>query len=579
MQVAHGGSLNLFDAFDSHRQAQPVDGEFPSDFTSNDESLTDEFLSDVVGDLAIVKDVCLTLEALSADDVSVASSDDALAVSNAATDCVGNIVLRNHLLKISSYLQNLVSDKVIVHNDSVASRIGKRLSDDLESKAFITFDVEHLVNQWAGFKDMFPDVVVSVRAGAVNRSLLAALVDVLGVRVTFESKADIALLSGCAEDISKVNSFSPASVCPTDLGSLGSIDSAVLRAPSRIRASLSSGNRLMCVGSLSGITAIAAAALAHAGGSPRSGNVKANSPRVSSLPSLVLCLKAKPCVAEAVSLAPGSSFAALAQVSFTSADIPVAMATAARCGLSVAGLRVDIESLLDGSAEAAVELIARSPAGLSVNASTPFTVLIDEFDPSLLLVSGCVPIEDSEQFAARIRSAIDSLTQLFDAGMCEVVIDTSSFLFSSTCTLLTRVIGVRPSVDDEGECIGRQYYIDDGIYGSLCKASGSVAAHSSSAVMAFTVGSSSVIPCVTGSLEATSCLRSSTDLPCTIWGQTCDSIDKVLAAESGVVPASMGLGDWFAFAGITMTGSTTNTGFNGYDGPAVRYMIHVGFEM
>jgi hypothetical protein len=288
-------------------------------------------------------------------------------------------------------------------------------------------------------------------------------------------------------------------------------------------------------------------------------------------------------------LTPGAALCGEDLLSFSAASIPRAVEAAFRVGMNVTGVRGSVDSLLDGSLELSLRYVVSSS-----HHEGNYTVVVDDLDTAVFgLVNSAAGVEQTcmsttERNATlqRIRAAVRSLRAVLRSrsspeedsdcvSPCvQVVADASQFMLGACQTLTARVIGARPCVSEFGESLGRQFYIDDGIYGTLCRRATQVdAVHHSPAFM---VGSNAVKSYVIND-DKRPFDAVFDSLPCTVWGQTCDSIDKVLVAPGGLLPASLGLGDWLAFSCVTLQSQGTNTGFNGYDGPAMRYMVHIGF--
>lgn len=121
-------------------------------------------------------------------------------------------------------------------------------------------------------------------------------------------------------------------------------------------------------------------------------------------------------------------------------------------------------------------------------------------------------------------------------------------------TLCAKVIGAREVVEPStGMSCGQQIYVGSGIYGSMCIPT--------SGAKAFCIGSELAPIALTSDIDAESAV-------CTIWGQTCDSIDKI--TENARLP-EMRIGDWIAFPAAA--GTLTSTTFNGYAPPKMRYYV------
>lgn len=542
MQVAHGEALFIFDAFRSpgefHLGFSP---DFSPDFSSLRQKAKDE-LPDASEESPNVEDVIEST------------------LQSRAPDCVGSLELRAELLRISAFLHKLAPDRVVVHNDQVSVRIQRRLSEGSETKAFVCLDVEHVVDQWAQFRAWFPKISPSVQASRTNKLILGALVDVLNINVHFESMSDIVQLTDCVRDIAAVESFSPASVCRADLSSMACVDVSVMRTRSRVRAALSAGVQTMCVGSVGGIKTIAAV-----------GGKKS----VASVPLQLVLSVCAPSPDVSVPISCGATINPFDLLSFSPSDIFGAVDCATKFGMTVAGVRADVATLLGGHVEESIACLIKSLIALKKKKPSSLVLVLENIC-DFITGNGCsIPAEERDKLIAKINDSIAVIENRLEIELM-VSAETSSFLLGSSSTLFARIIGARPSVGDDGECVGRQFYIDDGIYGSLCQRNFSSTGSGDSA---FTVGCTSSSPFVVKSaLQSSGEIVQFSDLPSVVWGQTCDSIDKVLSVDACTFPADFGLGDWLAFPGVSMTGISTNTGFNGYDAPQTRFMVHTGFE-
>ncbi|CAJ1955307.1 unnamed protein product [Cylindrotheca closterium] len=123
-------------------------------------------------------------------------------------------------------------------------------------------------------------------------------------------------------------------------------------------------------------------------------------------------------------------------------------------------------------------------------------------------------------------------------------LDISHILVKDAGAICTRIIGVK-----QNQASKIHYYIDDGCYGSLSN-------HSKSTVP---------VPLKAKADDGDELLNSSHDLEATVWGPTCDGIDKVCV---GKLP-KLCRDDWLVFGntGFCDVGTT----FNGFAPPDVVY--------
>jgi ornithine decarboxylase len=115
--------------------------------------------------------------------------------------------------------------------------------------------------------------------------------------------------------------------------------------------------------------------------------------------------------------------------------------------------------------------------------------------------------------------------------------------------LAVRIIGKRViSTDQESKKI--EYYISDGVYGSF------------NTVLFF-----HMLP-GTSPLPVRKC-HSEKKYDTTIWGPTCDSLDKVCT----LTMAELDIGDWLWFDDMGSYTTSTSTRFNGYGTYVTAYYI------
>ena len=97
-------------------------------------------------------------------------------------------------------------------------------------------------------------------------------------------------------------------------------------------------------------------------------------------------------------------------------------------------------------------------------------------------------------------------------------------------------------------------YINDGVYGSFnCL----MFDHAVALPHVLSLGSSFHVP------------ASEPLAPCTIWGPTCDSIDKI--CEDASLPARLQVGDWLGFEGMGAYTICAASRFNGFEVSRVLY--------
>jgi hypothetical protein len=483
------------------------------------------------------------------DTVDIKLTDVCLELS----DCANNLQRRNELIRIAGFLKRLGNDRVIEHNDSVNTRLLKRLEEGIETRAFVAYDLECIMNNYGAFQSIFPNITMAVRPGCTNRSILSALVDILELKIMVDSITDIHILKSCVADIATASAFSPhVKFSRQDITDVLALDVAIVRSPSRIRTALMAGVEMMCVGSISGIKTIRE-------------TLNSISKYSIDVPKLVINLSEN----EYIGLndyKAGCSISSNRILSILPSEMMDIIHEANQHHFIICGIRATVSSLLDGSIHYAFKQILKT---MEENHSYENIILVlDQLDANSI---EDLEKKESMEYIRNIRIALQNLKNDIMEYSLEftVITDISEYLFRYSQTLLTRIISCKPYVDGYGNILGRQLYIDDGIYSSLCNRS------KNDCITAFSVGNNCPIVYKITDKESNNL---SMNLPCTIWGQTCDSLDKVLDAKPGDIDNDVTIGDWLGFSLPVVIGNGTNTGFNGYDGPAVRFMIHTGFE-
>jgi ornithine decarboxylase len=127
-----------------------------------------------------------------------------------------------------------------------------------------------------------------------------------------------------------------------------------------------------------------------------------------------------------------------------------------------------------------------------------------------------------------------------------VIGEPGRYFAETTCTLATKVIGKRV----RGEL--REYWIDDGIYGTLNNI----------------VFDNAVIKCMTlrfGSKPEKITCKDSKTYPSTVFGPTCDSFDTIL--KEYPLP-ELEVDDWLVFPNMGAYTTSSGTNFNGFSSSA-----------
>lgn len=146
-----------------------------------------------------------------------------------------------------------------------------------------------------------------------------------------------------------------------------------------------------------------------------------------------------------------------------------------------------------------------------------------------------------------------ALSEHFPVGCgVRIIAEPGRYMVASAFTLAANVIAKRQvaGVDDTGQSF--MYYINDGIYGSF---------------NCLLYDNAQVYP----HLPKNQCV-SHDEYACSIWGPTCDSLDKVVA--SCVLP-ELSVGDWVLFSNMGAYTVSAATNFNGFIKPALHFSIYI----
>ncbi|KAK6754474.1 hypothetical protein RB195_013463 [Necator americanus] len=159
-----------------------------------------------------------------------------------------------------------------------------------------------------------------------------------------------------------------------------------------------------------------------------------------------------------------------------------------------------------------------------------------------------------ESIAAVIRSAVD---EFFPEGMgVRLIAEPGRFFAAAPFTLVCNVIhATEVSAEkitkqpEDSEHTGYMYYINDGVYGSFnC--------------ILFDHVQPEGVPLFDEIAE---------EYPTTIWGPTCDSLDKV---EDKKHMRRLSVGDWILYSNMGAYTCSASTTFNGFQRPTPVYVIN-----
>jgi len=423
------------------------------------------------------------------------------------------------------------NEEMVVHQEPTGDCVERRLVNCDEKKAFIAVDVNPILKNWSTFKATMEDAQIQLALGApfTGDEKLCGLMISLGAKILVESPVDIDIVKR-AEAITTIEDFDNVA---NSTFSAFVVDTNCNRSSSCIDHSLEAGNNVFFVGDVNGMRAV--------------------QQRATSPVRYVVNLSSSALSGEATTMIVEDSIVSLGN--FIKAD---------RCGAC------DADEIFEYAARVG---LASEVSGFNVNASD----LCDESKLSALVgLFGRLTVEAPVLFINSISEAFfkelskrDSLkSSLSTLRSCveglSVVGEATNFLVGKSHTLVARVIGSRPCVDREtGDVIGRQVYIDDGVYGCLCKPS------ESDGTLAFSVGLSST--CDISAVKCDETKLSNSTTMTTIWGQTCDSLDKVAVTK---LPENVKRGDWLEIP--AQNGSSSSTIFNGFSGPNRRYFLSAG---
>jgi len=173
------------------------------------------------------------------------------------------------------------------------------------------------------------------------------------------------------------------------------------------------------------------------------------------------------------------------------------------------------------------------------------------FDMTLLDLGGGYPGNRGSSIQQIANIVNSSLQRHFPEGCgVDVIAEPGRYYVASAFTLATRIHGRREltSDDDEDQVTSYFYYINDGVYGSF---------------NCMLYDHAEVTPLL---LEP----RPGPDYSCSIWGPTCDGLDRV-AANIGL--PLMDVGDWLVFENMGAYTLAAAGCFNGFPVPKVFPLV------
>lgn len=158
------------------------------------------------------------------------------------------------------------------------------------------------------------------------------------------------------------------------------------------------------------------------------------------------------------------------------------------------------------------------------------------------------------ELCSGINAALDSH---FPTGCgVRIIAEPGRYMVASAFTLAANVIAKRQIAGDGETEQSFMYYINDGIYGSF---------------NCLLYDNAQVYPHLPNTK-----IVDGDEYKCSIWGPTCDSLDKVVGET--VLP-ELQVGDWLLFSNMGAYTVSAATNFNGFIKPALHFSIHVNTWM
>ncbi|KAJ2974315.1 hypothetical protein NQ176_g6123 [Zarea fungicola] len=154
-----------------------------------------------------------------------------------------------------------------------------------------------------------------------------------------------------------------------------------------------------------------------------------------------------------------------------------------------------------------------------------------------------------EATATVLNSALD---EFFPAcSKVEIIAEPGRYYVASAFTIACNVIA-RRSIKDPGTGVtSYMLYINDGVYGNF-----------SNIIFDHQKPTAEILPHSNGSGHASSAVRPSTDIKYSVWGPTCDGIDRI--TECIQFSQVINIGDWLSFEEMGAYTMCSATQFNGF---------------
>ncbi|CAJ2635763.1 unnamed protein product [Trifolium pratense] len=224
-------------------------------------------------------------------------------------------------------------------------------------------------------------------------------------------------------------------------------------------------------------------------------------------------------------------------------EVPKLLKAANMAGLKVTGVAFHIGSMgADAQAYRGAILLAKAVFETASQLGMPKMKILD-------IGGGFSSGSKFDEASLSIRDGIKSYFE--NEGDLDVIAEPGTYFAETAFTLATKVIGKRV----RGEL--KEYWIDDGIYGTLC----------------MSVYDYFIITCSTlrfDSKHENATYKDTKTYPSTVFGPTCDSTDTVL--KKYPLP-ELEMNDWLVFSNMGAYTTSCATNFNGFSSSAKNTYI------
>jgi len=455
-----------------------------------------------------------------------------LCQSKNVTDSIREIALTSAMTRATMFLERVRSESVVMHDDTTSSCVQHRVNSTSDKHGYVVVDVGAIIERWSSLTSTMSDFKFNSRVGFTNDDTLASLMLMLDMNLYCESSTELESLNRAFlmkyDDDLITNDMLKQSF------SQSSVDICLTRSPSSLASSLKSGITTYFIDNV---------------GDYKMFINKVSNLNIDSHLNYVISLSSK--------------------LFGNNSDSTESLKL---------GSFVDVKGCCD---QHAVELLINnapnnsSVTGFSVTAAD--MMITENIDVLVNLFNMLHPTSDG-MFCLHVMS-LDSETatssqllsniEYLNCYISNVIIhyDVAAHLIGDSHELIANVIGTRPTVDRiTGAEVGQQVFVDDGIYGCLCNSNTGVTGNA-----ALSIGNE-VDPLLIR--KSDSVIIDETTLT-TIWGQTCDSLDKIAVCDK--LPKDIKRGDWIKFPACR--GASTSTKFNGYGATETKYFIRYSTDV